>query len=156
MKKTPFPLTFMIILFVLFFNGAIAGMGIENHISVENIIFSIPQEVGVTITSPIDFFLIDFFLDKENVFLKAYVGNHPQRIYRNHREYERNEETTIKYNSTRWSYKDVINDTYSGEVVVFINSLKWPAYIQFWYNGIDEKTLSLINRIILKVDQTDD
>jgi hypothetical protein len=140
------------VLFVLFFSVVSSGMCMEYNLTVENIAFSIPREVSVTVKQPIDFFLMDFLLDNGNIFLKAYIGNHPQSIHRNQRGYEK-EVTVMEHQGEHWSYKDSTDGTYSGEVLIRINRLEWPAYIQFWYEAVDDEQFDLIRNIVSKANQ---
>jgi len=110
------------------------------------------KNVNVTISSPVeDFYLLDFYLGNENLFLKAYMGNQPQKIFRNKQEYIESNMVFPHSRGKKWVYTDPDSNKESGEVIINFDNIWWPRSIQFWYNPVDEPIIEIITAIISSV-----
>jgi phage antirepressor YoqD-like protein len=119
----------------------------EDLMTVEGIVFSLPERVKITSNAPVnDYTLVYFLLDDTNIFLRAYIGNFPQEIYRDKSEFEIKEQIISNNRGKYWYQKNT--NTNCGEALIQLNTTQWPNYIQFWYTDVDNQTTDLIEKII--------
>jgi hypothetical protein len=136
----------------MFLGGIMVNIYADNLIEIEGIIFSLPECVSIEEKTPVeDFTLIDFYLNNDTVILKGYMGNFPQKIYRDKIDFILNELIISEYKGKHWFKRDTFNDISSGEIILEVNKIEWPNYIQFWYNNVNDELLDIIEKIILSV-----
>jgi hypothetical protein len=121
-------------------------------ITIEGISIILYENINVKISSPVeDFYLLNFYLENENIFLKAYIGNHPQEIFSNNQKYIETNLVFTHFDGKKWVYTDPSSNKESGEVILNLQNNRWPQFIQFWYNLVDESIIKLITDIISSV-----
>jgi hypothetical protein len=123
-----------------------------NTISIEGVHIDLPVNVNVAIRSPVgDFYVLNFYLDDKIVFLQGYIGNHPQKIYRDKQECIEENLVSDHFDGKKWTHRSLTSNEESGEIILVFKNVRWPALIQFWYSCNDDLILGIIKSIILSV-----
>jgi len=154
----------LFIIFLFTFVSLLTSDEVENimHtdysvITIEGVNILLYKNINVTIRSPVeDFYLLNFYLENENIFLKAYIGNFPQKIFRDRQEYIESDLVFTHSKGKKWVYIDPTSNKESGEVIINLQNNGWPALIQFWYDLVNEPIIEIITAIISSVKYVGD
>ncbi|MCP4219673.1 MAG: hypothetical protein GY765_33885 [bacterium] len=106
-----------------------------------------PQNTVFKNEQVIDFERLEFSRDKK-VFLRAYVGNHPQAIPKQKYKLKKIKINKLKFRFYTSKKKD---GTESGEVLITIKKRQFPCFIHFWYFNLSQEEKKTAMQIIKSV-----
>lgn len=146
-------LKFFFLLIYSIYNGSIMMINAnESVFTSSGVTISIPDNVNIITQVPVrDFTLLNFIYNDNDVFLRAYIGNHPQKIYRDKQDFSEVDLVINQLSGKKWFKVNLAKNIESGEVIIWFKERGWPILIQFWYNDIDFIKLDIINLIIFSV-----